>query len=514
MPGSFSRNYDTVAPTVTLSTTAPNPTRVSPIPVTVHWTESVTGFDGGDVTPTNATVSNFVGSGADYSFDLIASGQGDVSAAVNAGVCADAAGNGNTATTPLTRTYDTVAPTATLSSTAPDPTRTSPIPVTVHWTESVTGFTSGDVTPTNATVGNFTGSGSDYSFDLVPSTQGLVTATINPGAAQDAAGNANTTGASLSRTYDSVPPTADITLLTTTPTGADSVVFGVTFGEPVGSSFTDADVSLASGGLAGSVQVAGTDPSYTVTVHLTDPNADGFVGVVIGTAVSDLAGNGYAGGASPIGEVYNWHGFRSGPQGTVNAYIGGTHTFRVEPDCGASTLAYHWWFDKGAKAATPIGSNADTVTIEPVTADSAGKYWCGVTYDGSTYVSNTATLTVADHLAITEPPADADKHVGDSHTFTVATGGGFLPLTYQWKKDTVAIPGATGATFTLAPLKEIDTGAYTVDVADAGTDTLTSPPADLTVVQGLPLAGFALLTLLLAGCAMGYIASRRRKEED
>ncbi|GAB3588258.1 hypothetical protein GCM10027345_39970 [Hymenobacter daeguensis] len=96
---------DTVAPTVTLSSTAGNPTSTSPIPVTAVFSESVADFVATDVTVSNGTVSNFSGSGTSYSFDVTPTASGTVTVNVAANVAHDAAGNGNTAAAPLTRTY-------------------------------------------------------------------------------------------------------------------------------------------------------------------------------------------------------------------------------------------------------------------------------------------------------------------------------------------------------------------------------------------------------------------------
>ena len=99
-------------------------------------------------------------------------------------------------------------PSLNLSSSAPDPTNTSPIPVTAQFSESVTGFTDADVVAGNATVGNFVAvDGDTYTFDLTPSSQGQVTADVAAGAAQDGDGTQSTAAPQFSRTFDSVAPT-------------------------------------------------------------------------------------------------------------------------------------------------------------------------------------------------------------------------------------------------------------------------------------------------------------------
>jgi hypothetical protein len=91
-------------------------------------------------------------------------------------------------------------PTVTLASTAPDPTWLTSIPVTATFSKDVVGFTSGDLVLSNATVTGFGGSGSNYSFNLVPAGRGTVAVQVPGGAAEDAAGNENTAD-ELSRFY-------------------------------------------------------------------------------------------------------------------------------------------------------------------------------------------------------------------------------------------------------------------------------------------------------------------------
>jgi hypothetical protein len=196
--------YDTLAPTATLSSALSDPTKVSPITVTVTFSEDVTGFDLADIVAGNATVGNLTGSGQSYTFDLTPSGQGLVTAVVVTGAAHDAAGNGNAASAILSRTYDSVAPTVTLASPAADVTAQSPIPVSVTFSEPVTGFTAADVAVSNGTVSNFSGSGASYTFDLVPSGVGPVTAGVSAGAAQDAAGNGNLAAIPFGRIFNNV----------------------------------------------------------------------------------------------------------------------------------------------------------------------------------------------------------------------------------------------------------------------------------------------------------------------
>ncbi|HJR78720.1 MAG TPA: Ig-like domain-containing protein [Anaerolineales bacterium] len=231
----FSRTLDAVAPTVGMSSVASNPTNANPILVTVQFSENVAGFAVGDITPGNATVGNFIAVDSDtYTFDLSPSGQGLATADIAASVATDTAGNGNTAATQFSRAFDSDAPTAAITSAESDPTNTSPITVTVQFSENVTGFAVGDITISNAIVGNFNAVDSDtYTFDLTANSQGLVTADIAAGVAQDSSGNGNMAATQFSRTFDSVIPTVTMTSAASDPVNTSPISVTAQFSENV-----------------------------------------------------------------------------------------------------------------------------------------------------------------------------------------------------------------------------------------------------------------------------------------
>lgn len=99
-------------PTVTLSSLSSDPLNSS-FDVTVQFSEAVTGFIQSDVNIDNGAVSNFSGSGQTYTFTVNPSAVGLVTVGVDENVAQSSIGNGNTAATSLTRTFDDVAPTIT-----------------------------------------------------------------------------------------------------------------------------------------------------------------------------------------------------------------------------------------------------------------------------------------------------------------------------------------------------------------------------------------------------------------
>ena len=110
----LARGYDTTAPTVSLTSTAPTITNKA-FTVTATFNESVTSFTDTKVNVTNGKVSEFSGKDATYNFTVTPTTNGVVTVNVSGGSVQDIANNKNTGSTELTRTYDTTGPTAKLN---------------------------------------------------------------------------------------------------------------------------------------------------------------------------------------------------------------------------------------------------------------------------------------------------------------------------------------------------------------------------------------------------------------
>ncbi|GEM_PF-888596 len=506
----FIRTYDSISPNVTMTSSAPDPTNLSIIPVTVQFTENVSGFDAPDIVPVNASIENFQSVDAStYTFDLSPTGQGLVTADIAADVAHDAAGNPNTLCEALSRSYDSVAPDVAMSSTAPDPATVAPIHVAVAFTENVTGFTSADIVPGNALVNNFQlVDASHYVFDLVPIEEGLVTADIAAEVALDPAGNLNTACTQFHRMFYSDAPLAALEVVSPSPTGANDIVFSVVFTEAVTPTFDASDVTprffmgslILMGAEAGAVEVTGVDPVYTVTIALTQPDADGMLDILIGTDVTDLGGNHYSGGASPACSIFNWHVPYFTPQpADAQKYTLDHLLLLASPNCGANTITYQWRWEDGSKAVQP-GPATQTWDVPGLVPGNEGVYWCEASYDGETHETDHVSIQVRDHLVITQAPEGGSKPAGSSHTFTVETTGGYEPLLYSWKRIPLEgieeiIFDANDASYTKSNLAQADSGAYTVEVSDANTDA-QSASTELTVTKSVPVAGLSGLCVI------------------
>jgi len=271
--------FDDSAPSTTIS--MPSGTQNSAFNATIEFDESVTGFTQSDITATNATLSNFSGSGASYAVTVTPSSDGTVSLNVAAGVAQDAAGNANTAAQSASVEFDGSGPTTTI--TMPSVTQNSAFNATVEFGESVTGFTQSDITATNATLSNFSGSGASYTVTVTPSSDGTVSLNVAAGVAQDAAGNNNTAAQTASVQYDGTVPIATITAPESIQNSAFTVT--VTFSETV-VGFTQSDLNVSNAALS---DFSGSGAIYTLTVT---PRNDGQVSLSVAEGVvKDAAGN-------------------------------------------------------------------------------------------------------------------------------------------------------------------------------------------------------------------------------
>ena len=175
-PGSKTSTYNisNTAPSVTLTSTSSASVN-SAFTVTATFSQSVTGLTQGEITVTGGTASSLSGSGTTYTFTVTPSA-GTVSVQIPAGVAQNSSNIGNAASNTLSRTYDNVAPTVSLTTSAPNPTN-SAFTVTATFSESVTGLVLGGITVTGGTASSLSGSGTTYTFTVTP-TAGTVSVQI------------------------------------------------------------------------------------------------------------------------------------------------------------------------------------------------------------------------------------------------------------------------------------------------------------------------------------------------
>ena len=276
--GSGSVTFDKTRPTISsISSSANNPTANSPIPVSITFSENVSGFTLSDISVSNATVSNLSGSGSSYTFEVTPTANGVVTVSVGADAVQDTAGNSNSDNSQLSRTFSSLRPTVSVSTTVSSPTNSNLIHVTVTFSANVTGFAVGDIenTVTNGSVANFAGSGSVYTFDIVPASDGTVSMTIPAGVTVDAETGSNQNFASslFSISYDSTKPTLSEITPVSTPTKNTTPQY--TFNTTEGGTVTyeggcTSDTTSVSAGNSTVTFSTLPDGNYSCVIRITD----------------------------------------------------------------------------------------------------------------------------------------------------------------------------------------------------------------------------------------------------
>jgi hypothetical protein len=350
-----------------VSSTAPEPTNVTPIPFTVTFDKAVQNFVASDVTVVNGTVSKFTpaADNKSFTFNALPSGQGAVTVSVAAGVATDAAGNPNVASNTLTRTLDTIAPTVTAN-----PLTTS------NNTPTLTGTVNDPTAAVSVTVGGTTRSavvsGNTWSLALTsPLADGQYTVDVT---ATDPAGNTGTSTLANGLVIDTTPPTVSLSTTSPNPTNAASFSVKVQFSEVV--SGFDVSKIQVNNGIASNLV---TQDKRTFTVDVA-PKGDGTVTVTVPANVAqDEVNLGNTAAAAPVTVTSD----RTAPSATISPTSTGPIT------------------------GTASDATAGVQKVE-VTISNGTMFWSGSAFDSTTPVLLAATSSdgfATWSVAFTGPPA-------------------------------------------------------------------------------------------------------------
>jgi large repetitive protein len=202
--------FDQFPPWITANSTSINEeqySNTSSILVSFILSEETTGFELSDLQTTNCTVTDFSGSGSNYTANITTDSEGQCSIIIDAGAFTDAAGNANLPSE-LIWTHDVTAPTMTIEAdevSDGDTSLDASLGLTFTASENTVEFAAADITVTNGNISNFTGSGSTYTAILYPSNVGACTINVSASTFADAAGNDNTAADEFNWTYDTAP---------------------------------------------------------------------------------------------------------------------------------------------------------------------------------------------------------------------------------------------------------------------------------------------------------------------
>ena len=231
--------------------------------------------------------------------------------------------------------------------------------------------------------------------------------------------------------------------------------------------------------------VASRDDSFQVTPLNADPNTTTNVLYAV-TALTDVT---TACTNNPLGDLNGGALITVRPNTAVvtppaslTNCPGTTASFSVNST--GTGLSYQWY-----KGTNPLpGQTGATLMLLNVSASDGGIYSVLVGGACGSAVSNSATLTVNQTIAVTSGPASVTNCLGSSAGFSLTASG--TGLTYQWYKDTTPLAGQTASNLVVSIKSLGDAGNYSVVVSGACGAPVTNS-ATLTV-NPLPSAPASL----------------------
>ena len=248
---------------------------------------------------------------------------------------------------------------------------------------------------------------------------------------------------------------------------------------------TDADTPLANFTIAASSSNTDLIPESNITLGGVGENRSVQVKPLAnqsGTATVTLTASEPAGGqvstsfavtVAPVAPA-----FVKNLPAEVTVPEGGTLDLSVTVS-GSQPIAYVWTKD-GVELP---GKRGAVLSLSGATIEDAGSYAVQASNSVIAVDSDSTQVIVVVPLRIVDQPVGQKVLVGANVSFAVsAVGDG--TLTFQWTKDGLNIPDATGDTLSLGNVEAILAGSYSVAVSDTS-GSVTSTAAVLEVIAGV-----------------------------
>ncbi len=159
---------------------------------------------------------------------------------------------------------------------------------------------------------------------------------------------------------------------------------------------------------------------------------------------------------------------------------GQTATFTIVSGCADATVQWRKGTNALVDGGRISGSTNKVLVLSGVTAAEAGEYSALITSGTNVLMTPAATLQVLAGPAIVQQPANATVKQGGTANFTVLTTG--TELTYSWRYNGSAIPGATSSALRLTDVQPPMRGNYSVAVSNTAGGVVSSA-AVLSVIE-------------------------------
>ncbi len=282
----------------------------------------------------------------------------------------------------------------------------------------------------------------------------------------NAAGTATSSAAVLTVSAAAVAPSITAQPASQTVTAGQTATFAVA---ATGTAPLSYQWQKNSGPISGA-----TSSTYTTPATTSSDNGAQFTVVV-----SNAAGNVTSGSAMLTVSAAAVAPSITAQPASQTVTVGQTATFSVAAT-GTAPLTYQWKKNSVAMS----GANSSSYTTPATTSsDNGAQFTVVVSNAAGNVTSGSAMLTVSAAAvapSITAQPASQTVTVGQTATFSVAATG-TAPLTYQWKKNSVAMSGATSSTYTTPATTASDNGTKFSVVVSNAAGNATSTAATLTV---------------------------------
>jgi hypothetical protein len=168
-------------------------------------------------------------------------------------------------------------------------------------------------------------------------------------------------------------------------------------------------------------------------------------------------------------------------------YAGTPVTLNVSAS-GTPPLYYQWQWDDGFGYVDYFEGNDTNLFVDTTFLFGNYNFRVVLTNSSAAVTSAPVLLTVnmasAPIITMNTTPSSATRFTGQDVTFA-ASFDGTRPITYQWRKGSAPIPGATNTTLTLTDLRLSDAGSYSL-FASNSVGTMSSADASLTVLTAPP----------------------------
>jgi len=273
-----------VAAPFTCVLTGPKTASAGPIVYSLLFNQTASSPSAANITISHGTLNSVSGGGLLYSISVTPTAQGTVTCQVGAGASTNGASTPSPATATVATLFDSIHPVCTVS--APAATKSTPIPFTISFSETVTPLTQSQLVVTGGTILSFSGSGTSYTVLFDPAAEGNVTVTVPAGSVFDQAWNPNPAAASDSATsvYDVTPPNTSLTGTPPSSSFSPSATF----------TFTSTETGTFQVSLDGGAPVSNATGTVTFTNLPSGPHS-------VSIAAVDAAGN-----VDPTPAVYSW----------------------------------------------------------------------------------------------------------------------------------------------------------------------------------------------------------------